>query len=186
MNPLMIATLRRHWPLIGGVLVFFGFLIVHVLVFQPGTRRLSAALKRSADLGLPVDPAQAEPMMPPRLFALLAANSLPAAVSLERTNSGALVAELVGDVTALATQVGMEAVTTEPGTATPHGQGVIVRARLRLRAEYTELVALTDALARSGKLYSVDRFSLIHQPAGAPILELYVSRYVLKQPGVPR
>ena len=182
MNPLLVATLRRHWPLIGAVLVFLVFLVVHLAAFQPGTRRLNAAVKRSADLGLPLDPSQAEPMMPPRLFALLSENSLPAAIAQERVNSGALVAELVGDVTALATQVGMEPITTEPGATTPQGQGFIVRARLRLRAEYGELLALTDALARSGKLYSVDRFSLVTQLAGAPMLDLYVSRYVLKRP----
>jgi hypothetical protein len=182
MNPILIATLRRHWPLIGAVLVFLVFVVVHLAAFQPGARRLNAAVKRSAELGLPLDPAQAEPMMPPRLYALLTENSLPATIAQERTNSGALVAELVGDITALATQVGMEPVTTEPGAATPLGQGVIVRARLRLRAEYGELLALTDALARTGKLYSVDRFSLVAQMTGAPMLDLYVSRYVLKRP----
>ena len=57
-----------------------------------------------------------------------------------------------------------------------------MRARLRLRAEYGELLALTDALARTGKLYSVDRFSLVGQLTGAPMLDLYVSRYILKRP----
>jgi hypothetical protein len=186
MNPVLVAALRRYWPLIGGGIVFLVFLVVHLAIFQPGARRLSTALKRSADLGLSLDPAQSEPMMPPRLFALLTANSLPAAVAQERGNSGTLVAELLGDITAIANQVGMVAVTTEPGAVTPQGQGMVVRARLRLRAEYAELVALTDALAKSGKLYSVDRFSLVSQGGGEPILDLHVSRYIIKQPGAAR
>ena len=124
--------------------------------------------------------------MPPRLFALIADNSLPPATALERTASGALTAALVEDLNRMAGRHGMALVQTEPGPVTQQ-QGVVqVRAHLRIRCRYSEFVALLDEIARSGTLIAVDRFTLAPLESGSQMLEVWVSRCILKQGGSAR
>ncbi len=183
MNALLLESLRRRWPLIGALAVGVIFSIAHLALFQPAARRYEVVLRHAGEMGLAFDPDQAPQSLPPRVFALLADNALPAATAQERGSSGALAATLIEDFTRLAGEHGMEAVSTEPGLVTQLPASVVVRAHLRLRCRYRQFVELLDDLARHGTLYAVDRFTLVPQDADHQMLEMWVSRYVLKQPG---
>lgn len=51
-SPLLNSQLRRHWQVVGAVLVFALFTMVHVAIFQPTANRFRSALKRAGDSGL--------------------------------------------------------------------------------------------------------------------------------------
>ena len=51
-NPLWIAEARKQWPLVGAVLIFIGFLLVHQLIFAP-TVRPGPAMKWTTSGGHP-------------------------------------------------------------------------------------------------------------------------------------
>lgn len=185
-GPLALENLRRNWPLLGALCVLVAFTACHVLIFHPLSQRYDAAIKSSADLGLAMDPDQMPESMPPRLFALIADNSLPPATALDRAASGALTAGLVEDLNRMAGRHGMALVQTEPGPVTQQQGLVQVRAHLKIRCRYDQFVALLDEIARSGTLIAVDRFSLMPIEPGTQMLEVWVSRCVLKQGGSAR
>jgi hypothetical protein len=185
-GPLAFERLRRNWPVMGAVIVLVVFSAAHALVFRPLDRRYEAAIRSSADLGLAMDPDQMPESMPPRLFALISDNSLPPAVAQERAGSGALTAALVEDLNRMAGQHGMTLVQTEPGMVTQQQNSVQVRAHLRIRCHFGDFVALLDDIARSGSLVAVDRFTLQPLESGNQMLEIWVSRCVLKQGGGPQ
>ena len=78
-SPILAATLRRHWPLIGAVVIFLIFTVSDQILFTPAVRRYERAIKQASELGMPIDPANTPAVLPPRLFALLSDNALPAA-----------------------------------------------------------------------------------------------------------
>jgi len=180
-GPLAMENLRRNWPVLGAVIVLVAFTAVHMLIFRPLARRYDAAIKSSADIGLAMDPEQLPESMPPRLFALITDNSLPPAVALERAGSGALTAGLVEDLNRMASQHGMVLVQTEPGMVSQQQNSVQVRAHLKIRCHFADFVALLGDIARSGALIAVDRFTLTPLESGNMMLEVWVSRCVLKQ-----
>ena len=180
MNPLLIAMLRRNWPLIGALVAFLVFSITHQLVLRPALQRYERALKRAAEIGMPVDPAWSPPIVPPRVFALIADNAMPAAEAQEQGSSGALTAELLGDLNQRVRRHGIQVIVTEPGTVTQQPQSVQVGAHLRLKCRYPQFVALLDEIARGSELLSVDRFTLIPQGDGTIGAEVWMTRYVLK------
>jgi len=181
MNPLLIAQIRRHWQLVGAVLVFAVFLVMHLAVFQPVAARYQRTLRLARVLGLALDPAQSPHMIPPRVLALLSVNSLPAAVAQEQGSSGALTASLLEAITQLINQHGMRVIATEPGTTAAQPRAVLVRAHLRVECSYGEFVSFLDGLDRSGTLIALDRFSLSGGASGRYVLDLWVTRYILKQ-----
>ena len=183
MNPLLVAQLRRRWQLVIAAALFLLFILLHLAAFQPALRRYQSALKRATDTGMPLDPDRAPRMMPARVFALLSDNSLPAAAADKQSNSGELTAALLDDISRLASKHGMDVIATEPGAATRLPHSAQVRAHLRINCSYGEFVAFLDDLSRSGRLISVDRFSLMPVSSGQRMLDLWVTRYVLKQSG---
>jgi len=186
MNPLLAAQIRRQWTLAtaGGVLLLF--LVLHLLAFQPALRRYQAAVKQAADLGLTLDPDRAPRMMPARVFALLSDNSLPAAAADRQGSSGELTSATLEEISRLAGQHGMNIIAAEPGVTARLPRAVQVRAHLRASCSYREFVAFLDDLNRSGRLVSVDRFTLMSVSSGRQTLDLWVTRYVLKQTGARR
>jgi hypothetical protein len=186
MDPILVAQLRRQWVPVIGVIVFLLFLVAHLLWFQPAVKRYQAALKRAGDMGITLDPSHTPRMMPARVFALLSNNSLPEAVADAQGNSGELAASLLEEITQLASRHRMDVAEAEPGATSQLPRGVQVRARLRLTCSYQEFVDFLDDLNRSGRLISVDRFNLTSGPPGQHVLELWLTRYVLKQPAMTR
>ena len=181
MNPLWIATLRRHWPLAGAIGLFLVFTLIHTSLFQPAAHRYQKALKRAREMGLVLDASQSPAMIPPRLFALVADNALPSAEAQERGGSGMLTAELLEDFSHLLAAQGLEVIVTEPGPVTQQDRAAQVRAYLKVKGRYGQFVAMIDSLARNRKLMAIDRFNLSNRGPGQETIELWVSRYVLKQ-----
>jgi hypothetical protein len=181
MNPLLTATFRRRWPVLGALLILFGLSVIDQVGFRPAAERYRKALKHASELGMALEPEAAPAFLPPRLFALFTDNALPAAEAQEQGNSGSLTAQLLEDLTNLMAARGIQVVVTEPGPVSQRVQSVQVRAHLKLRCRYEQFVALLQDMARSRKLLAVDRFTLAPDASGGQVLELWVSRCVLKQ-----
>jgi hypothetical protein len=181
-SPIVAAQLRRHWQLTSAVVVFAVFVVVHLLVFQPAANHYRLALQRAGDLGLTLELEAPPPVMPPRVLALIVENALPAtAVGMER-ESGALTAALLEDLTQLTTRHGLQVLATEPGLTAQETRAVQVRAHLKIRCSFAEFIAFLDALSRSNRLIAIDRFDLTTDDgAGEPMLDLWVTRYIIKQ-----
>ncbi|HET9328111.1 MAG TPA: type 4a pilus biogenesis protein PilO [Candidatus Eisenbacteria bacterium] len=185
-SPILSAQLRRHWQLMFAVLVFAVFIVVHLLVFQPAAHRYHLALKRAGDLGLAVETEAPPPLMPPRVLALIVENALPATAAGMERESGALTAGLLEDLTQLTTRHGLQVLATEPGITAQEAQAIQVRAHLKIRCSFSEFVAFVDDMSRSNRLIAIDRFDLVSDPPGEPLLDLWVTRYIIKQPEGPR
>ncbi len=182
MNPLVAAALRRHWPLAGATIVFVILMLSHQILFMPAMRRYEGAVARAKALGLSVDPAQPEPVLPPRVFARVTDNSMPPAAAVEQASSGVLAARLLEEMTAISQRCGVEVLASEPGPISQQEGSTIARAHLTLRGTYFEFVSFIDALSRGPHLIAVDRFTLAPQSSGL-LIEAWVSRLVLKREG---
>jgi len=181
MNPITEAWLRRNWPLVAAVLVFALFTLVHQMWFDPTARRYAQAIKDATAVGMPLDPGNMPRIMPPRLFARIADNSLPEARATEAANSGQLTAEMLGDISQRFSSRGLIVIGTDPGPTTNADRSIVIRAHVRARGRYPGFVMLLDDLARDPKLYGVDRFSLAPEDeSGNVVIELWASRLVLK------
>jgi len=183
LSPIVAAQLRRNWPLVGAAIAFVLFLMIHLALFLPAASRYRSALKQASDLGMSLDPTETPRIMPPRVFALLSDNSLPAAEAVQRSNSGTLASNLLEDVSRLMSKVGMDVMATEPGATAQQTKTVQVRAYLRVSCTYPQFVQFLDELSHSGTLISVDRFTLVSSAPGRRVLDLWVSRLILKQTG---
>ena len=120
-------------------------------------------------------------MLPPRVFALLTDHALPSADATERAASGALTAGLLEDLNQIAGQRGLAVLATEPGPISQDPQSVRVRAHLKMRGSYPAFVAWLSDIAKGRSLTSLDRFALQPGESGTMQIDLWVSRYVLKQ-----
>lgn len=177
---------NRLWPLIVAVLAFLAFTLFHQIGFRSASERYARVLKEAQDMGLVLGPGSAPPLLSPQVVSLLAENSLPAGVAGQRGNSGALTAAMLEDLTRLAAKRRIEVLSTEQGSVTQLESSVLVRAQLKLRCPYHDFVGLLDDLARSRRLYSVDRFEIEQDESGHPNLDLWVTQTILKQTAVPQ
>ncbi len=182
MSPLMEQTLRRLWPAIGALAILGLLTAVDTLWFRPTASRYTRVLKQATAIGMPLDPNQMPRIMPPRVFALVADNSMPAIQAQEAANSGALTSEFLGDLTQRVGRRGMTVISTEPGITTQDPDMVELRAHLRLRGRYPDFVLLLDDLAHDQRLFGVDRFTITPDESSV-LVELWVSRLVLKSGG---
>ena len=180
MNPMHDAWLRRQWPAVTALVVLLLFTLVHQLWFRPTAARYARALKQATEMGMPLDPNQMPRIMPPRLFAHIADNSLPQARAQEAANSGQLTAEFLGELAQRMSRRGLTVTGTEPGPTTNNEHSIQLRAHVRARGRYPEFVMLLDDLARDTRLYGIDRFSLVPDASGGVLVELWASRLVLK------
>ncbi len=185
MNLLLAAALRRHWPILCATSVFVVVMVAHQVIFQPAVKRYTAAMAHARDLGLSLDPAQAEPVLPPRVFARVTDNAMAPNAAVEQASSGVLAARLLEQVSALAQRSGLDVLTSEPGVISQQETSTIARAHMTLRGSYVQFVAFLDALSRGPQLLAMDRFKLTPQGNGL-LVEVWVSRLVLKRQGVTR
>jgi hypothetical protein len=179
MNSMTEVWLRRHWPALASLFVLLIMTLVHQVWFQPTARRYARALKDATDLGMPLDPNDMPRLMPPRLFARIADNSLPEARAQEAANSGQLTAELLGELSARMSRRGLVVTGTDPSPTSNNERSILLRAHLRARGHYADFVMLLDDLARDTRLYSVDRFTMTPDGGGGIFVELWASRLVL-------
>ena len=185
MNALSEAWLRRNWPGFVALLVLALFSLVHQMWFQPTAVRYARALKDATELGMPLDPNDMPRIMPSRLFASIADNSLPDARAQDAANSGQLTAEFLGELSQRITRRGLTVTDTEPGPTTNAERSIQLHAHARLRGHYPEFVMLLDDLARDSRLYAIDRFSMTPDASGGVSIELWASRLVLKSGAGP-
>jgi len=181
MNPYWTNLARRNWQTIAALLVCLGFAATHAAAFQPVLARYRRDVRQAAELGMPLDATGTQPAASPRTAALLAGNSLNAAVAEEQGTSGALTAGLLDEVTRLVAKCGLEVVATEQGLVTQLPSSVQVRAHLKLRGRYAAFVDLLGELSRSGSLVAVDRFTLQAGAGGRQDLEVWMSQLILKR-----
>jgi hypothetical protein len=181
MSPYWTTLARRNWQTVAALLVCLGFAAAHAAAFQPVLARYRASLRQAAELGMPLDATGAPPAASPRTTALLAGNSLNAAVAEEQGTSGALTAGLLDEVTRLVAKCGLEVVATEQGLVTQLPSSVQVRVRLKLRGPYAAFVDLLDGLSRSGSLVTVERFTLQAGAGGGQDIEIWLSQLILKR-----
>jgi hypothetical protein len=182
----LLDLARRHWPLAIVITVFALFSVVQSAVYAPTLERYRVATRQAIELGMPLDPVAESPQMPAAVAALLADNSLNAALAEEQGNSGTLTAGLLDDATRLAARNGLTVVSTEQGLVTQLPGCVEVRAHLRLHGSYDSFVRFLGAAADSRSLLSVDRFSIASAGAGPAEIETWVTQLVLKRRAVAR
>ena len=174
-------ALRRRWPWISAAAALVVFTSFHFIVFGAAVRSYQRALAKAEDVGLVLGPARPALMLPARVYALVTANAMAEGLTEERGNSGALASDLLADISEIAGKHGMDVVLTEPGVITQKPSSVEIHAHFRLACTYAQLIAFLDELARSGRLFAVERFSLVLRDRGRADLELWISRLVLKQ-----
>lgn len=185
-SPLWVPVLRRFWPLLGALTLLVFMLATDRFVFQPMAQKYRKALKEASDVGLAIDDAPPA-VLPPRLFALLTDNAMPAAEAQDQGNSGVLTAQLLEDLTGLARSRGVQVISTEPGPVSQLPRAVQVRAHLKLRCTYSSFVGYLSELDQSEKLLAIDRFAMSgDQGTNTGYLDLWVSRYILKRGSTKR
>ena len=178
MNPILDASLRRNWQLVGAVLIVAVLMVLHLLWFMPTARRYQRALKAVGGEQMLTRPL---PGIPPRLYALINLNALPEGDAIERGNSGQLTVTMLGDLTSLASTAGLATSLTEPGPTTQLDRAVQLRAHLRLRGSYKAVAQFLDSMSAAGRLDSIERFTVTRAGDGGLLFEVWVTRVVLKQ-----
>jgi len=179
-SPILESRLRRHWQVVVAAVACALFFAFHVAVFSGAAHRFERAIQRATDMGLAVDPTQPLAVTPPRLLVLLAANMLPATVTDANREAGTLAASMLEEITQITHRHGMQMVATEPGLTSQEPKSVQIRAHLRMQCTYPQFVAFLDDLARETSLLSVDRFLMIESRDGRQILDLWLTRYILR------
>jgi hypothetical protein len=183
MDPNRTAWIRLHWQPLFAVLLTAALLLVHVTVFLPYQRRLAVADAKARSMGMAFDPDAPSAPIPPRVIALVAANSLPAGEAQRRGSSGALTADLFDAISGAANRAGVSILATEPGVTLQQEQAVQVRAHVRASCRAGQFLKLLDEFARGDALITIDRFSLVQAEGNRLQLELWLTRHVLKQNG---
>jgi hypothetical protein len=179
MSPYWMSLARRNWQALAALLVFLVFAAVHAAAFRPVLARYLKDVKQAVELGMPLDATGAPPVTSARVAALLADNSLNAAVAEEQGTSGALTAGLLDEVTRLVAKCGLELVGTEQGLVTQLPGSVEVRAHLKLQGRYAAFVDLLGGLSRSETLVTVDRFTLKEGQEEGQDIELWLTQHLL-------
>lgn len=95
--------------------------------------------------------------------------------------SGQLATDLVRDVSELADGIGLDIVESEPGLVTQSGGTLEVRAQLRLRARYTQIVELLDRFAQQRALVRIERLMVSPGEGETVDVELHVASVLLKR-----
>jgi hypothetical protein len=173
--------MRRFWPALTALLVLALLTAVHSTVFGPLAVRYRQQLLAAGELGAPLDPRLVLAPLPPRVTDLLRRNSLTAAEADRLSQSGFLATDLVRRVAGVAMENGIDVAASEPGTVAQTPGSVEVRAQLRLRGRYAQIVALLDQLSKERSLYRVEQLSLSPLPGGLVEAKLGLARAILKR-----
>ena len=180
MTLLRAAFLRRHTLELAGAALGVAVLLAHLLLYQPAQARMKRAERAAKDVGVLFDPTGSPALMPAPAARFIAANSLAETDAEAAARTGVLTAELLGEITGLASQSGLVVSATEPGVTLQQPEAVVARARLSARGSYPRFLAFLAALARSDRLLSVDQFALAGED-GDVTIDVWVSRHVLKR-----
>jgi hypothetical protein len=183
MDVIRSARLRRHWPVFATLAVFLLFGAAQLFVYAPVAKRYAMALRGAGTLGAILDPSMgAMPSaMPPRVYSLFMENSAPALEVDRRAQAGGLGAELVQQLSSLANVQHLDVVVAEPGAVTQQPAWAVARAHLRMRGTWGRYLAFLDAVAHSGRLITIERFSLTPGNGGTCDIEVWVAGATLKR-----
>ena len=77
----------------------------------------------------------------------------------------------------------MNSVCTDPAPTTQDARSIQLRAHVRMRGRYQDVLLFLDDLARDKRLFGVDRFNVVPEDNGMVNVELWASRLVLKAGG---
>jgi hypothetical protein len=183
MSTLLQQGLRRNWKLAGALLAFLLFAIVHYLYFRPVASRYQTALTNAGGIEAVFNPGGTRPLLPPRVFALIAEQSLAPQDAIDRGGSGALGVVLLEDLGRLADRAGLRIQMSEPGPVTQQPLSVQIRAHLVLRGRYAQIVEFFDEIDRDESLLMVDQFRIVPADEGSDQLEIWITRLYLKTQG---
>ena len=184
-NPLLLSALRRNLQLLGAALVLLVLVVLHLSLFQPTQARYARALQALGGADAVLDPDQGPVSMPPRVFALVAENAMPAAELDQRSASGQLTTLMLEDLSGMASRSGLAVTLSEPGVISPFPTRVEARVHLKVRGDYREVIAFLEAMEASGRLYDLERYAI--SDFGSDLqLEVWVVRMLLKQSGATR
>ena len=184
-SPHAAEPLRRFWPALAALLVMALLSSVHSLVFSPLAGRYRLQLQAAGELGAPLDPRLVLAPLPPRVTDMLRKNSLSEQEANQLSQSGFLATDLVRRLAGAAGGCGIDVAASEPGSVAQTPGTVEVRAELRLRGRYAQIVSLLDTLAGERSLYRIERLSLAPLPGGLVESRLEVARVFLKRSGGP-
>ena len=183
MNPVLASRFRSQWPVALALAILLAFVAVQAFVQAPLAGRFRSALARAGSLGAVLDPAGGvvPSAMPPRVYTLLMENSAPPHEVDAKAQAGALAAELVQQLSSLATLQRLDVVVAEPGAITQQPGWNEARAHLRMRGTWGRWLSFLDAMAHSGRLLRVERFSVSPAESGACDIEVWISGATLKR-----
>ncbi|MEY4375304.1 MAG: Type secretion system protein subtype b [Candidatus Eisenbacteria bacterium] len=174
---------RRFAPALVAVAVLALFSLVHTLVFTPLANRYRLQLRAAGGIGASIDPSLRTAPIPVHVQELLTANSVPAVEASRLLESGGLATDLVRRLSEAADASGLTVVESTPGTTAQTTNSIEVRARLRLRGGYPQMLALLDRLDRDAPLERIERMSLQGGEQGVLELDLWVAQFLLKREG---
>jgi hypothetical protein len=181
MAPPMKELAGRRWPLVATVALLVAFTLFHVVIFGDTARRYQKALANARTVGLVGGPGSAPPPLPPRVAALVVANSMESAAAQERAESGALASDMLAEATVLAARHGMNVEFSEPGEVDQKPSSVEIHAHFRLSGKYGQFLEYLDDLERAHRLFALERFTITAPDRGPVELELWMSRLILKR-----
>lgn len=175
------SLLRRSWAALLALLVGSGLWSVHTLSFGPLAARYRTQLTQAGEIGASLDPRLAAAPLPPRVIDLLRINSVAAADAGGLSQSGFLATDLVRRVSEKAVACGIDVAASKPGTGSQTATTLEVRAELRLRGSYQQVVRLLDDLASEGTFYRVEELSVVPLSGGIVQADLQLARMLLKR-----
>lgn len=177
---------RSLGPALLALGTFAVFSLVNSLSFQPLAARYHEQLAKAGAVGASIDPRLAVSPVPPRVQELLRLNSVTTAEADRLVASGQLATDLVRTVSDLADGIGLDIVESEPGVVTQSGGTLEVRAQLRLRARYAQIVELLDRFAQQRALVRIERLVVSPGEGDRVEVELRVASVRLKRGGTAR
>lgn len=175
-------SFQRVWPMWLAILMCLGVLVADLTLYRPARERLQRAAQGAKAVGLSLDPSERPIVAPTSVQEFVLTNSMPEGEAASAVQSGLLTASLTEEATTLAGRCGLTVTGTEPGLAAQQGSAVVVRAVLRARGTYSELLHFLDLLATGPELFTVDYVQVNSNPGSSEvIIEMSITRHVLKR-----
>jgi hypothetical protein len=172
---------RRFLPEVLAVLGAVVMLLTDVAVYRPVQARMVRAERSANELGFSLDPGSNRVILPIQVNAFVMDNSMPETEAAAAGRTGALAADLLEELTRVAGQSGLVVTATDPGLTVQQPTEVLVRARLKARGSYSELLRFIRAIGSGEHLMSLDRFVVSASEGPDLSMELWLTRHVLKR-----
>lgn len=180
------SPLRRLWPALASLVVLALLWAAHTLGFRPLATRYKGQLADAGSIGASLDLSLAAAPLPPRVLDLMRKNSVSRAEAARLTESGTLATDLVRRISETAGGCGIEVAASQPGTTTQAAGSIEVRAGLRLRCRYAQLVELLGDLSEEHTLYRIEQLTVTPLGGGRVDVDLEVARALVLRQARPK